>query len=252
MLYNELMLKNHIVIALFALTCGCTTLNTGVKSNEKLLIKIQDRPTSDSNSDSNSDLNSGLKFSFVAEAITIGRLVGSALINDLAKTYDVTYSCTGLSSNIVQLTPIRKIDKRIIFERDANERVASKLTFDIVPVIAKDSKIGYCQIQPRTLQFLMAKAKLTNFLSPILKANQVDVTIKITLEFPCSGMPGGLTQCTYAFVIPNAKIGSTIQLDEFLSPVFEVGSDGPMGMNVQVEENNHMAGWLQVLASWVK
>lgn len=232
-------MKYYLLICL--LLSGCFTLpHTNCKSPETITLTITDRPTSK------------MKLSLVNEGIVIAKLVGKFILNNEAKQYEATYSSQCISPNIVSLTPIRKLDKRLILQRNYTNDVAVKWVLDIVPIIITNSTRGYCQIQPQYVDFNMSKAKMTGFLSPILKADRINIDITITLQFASAQFQNGLSQYVHTFTLKDVQVGKSIDLTRFVSPIYEVASDGPMLININVKESNRMAGWLRSIANTLK
>lgn len=233
-------MKPYLLVFLILLT-GCMTLDhTNCKKPEQIILTIQDRPTNK------------MKLSFVTEGIAIARFVGNIVLNEEAKQYEATYTSTNTFANIVVLTPIRKLDKRLILERLYKNESAAKWIIDLVPITITNSTRGYCQIQPQSVNFIMSKAKMTGFLSPILHANELDITLTITLQFASAQFQNGLSQYAHTIIIKNAKVGESISLKQFTSPIYEVASDGPLSIRIDVLESNKMSSWLRNIANLIK
>ena len=178
-------MKPYLLVFLILLT-GCMTLDhTNCKKPEQIILTVQDRPSNK------------MKLSFVNEGIAIARFVGNIVLNEEAKQYEATYTATNTFANIVVLTPIRKLDKRLTLERLYKNESATKWTIDLVPIIVTNSSRGYCQIQPQSVTFNLAKAKMTGFLSPILKADRVNLEVTITLQFSSEHFQNGLSFLPY-------------------------------------------------------
>jgi len=229
------------LLLVILLTTGCFTLkNTNCKSPETITLTVTERPTGT------------MKISLVNEGIVVAKLVGGIVLNYEAKQYEATYSSTGIMANAVLLTPNRKLDKRLILQRNYINDVAVKWIIDLVPITITNSTRGYCQIQPQSVNFIMSKAKMTGFLSPILHANELDITLTITLQFASAQFQNGLSQYAHTIIIKNAKVGESISLKQFTSPIYEVASDGPLSININVQESNRMSGWLRSIANMLK
>ena len=234
-------MKTYLIPAL-ALLVGCTTIhNTNLKEPETVTLSLNDRTAAEG------------RFSVISEAIVVARLAAGIVLNEFSKEYIGSYSATILSTNGVVLTPKRVLDKQIFFERFVDKQPAAFLTADLVP-IPSGGNLGYFQIQPRSLHFERSKAKMTNFLAPLLHANRVNLNVDITLVFPDARISGGLAKYHYAFNVKNLKVGEDRDLTKFVkhSPVFEVPSDGPIIVDVQLTEYNNMNGVLRWMANAVK
>ena len=233
-------MKSYVLIFLLLLN-GCFTLpHTNCKSPETVTLSVVERP------------NGRMKLSMVNEGIVVAKLVGGIVLNYEAKQYEATYTSTSIVANAVSLTPIRKLDKRLILQRNYTNDVAVKWVLDIVPIIITNSTRGYCQIQPQYVDFNMSKAKMTGFLSPILKADRINIDITITLQFASAQFQNGLSQYVHTFTLKDVQVGKSIDLTRFVSPIYEVASDGPMLININVKESNRMAGWLRSIANTLK
>jgi len=234
-------MKSYLILGLL-LTSGCMTIpNTNMKKPEMVTVSIREIP---------GDKN--LRGSFINEAISIGRIIGSFAIREFAKEYNGDYSATVMSTNAIALNDGRKLNKELYLERTVSEKPAAILVVDLVQVPIDNSKIPYFQMRPHSLTFNQSKAKMTNFLKPFLHANCVDLTVDIALMFPDGRQPDGQAIYRHSFVISDLKVGQTRDLSKFMSPVFEIPSDGPMIVDIRLTEKNTMGGFLRTIANWVE
>lgn len=206
----------YMAILVLLTSAGCATVaGTNLRENEKVQLTIQKKPIP------------GEKKGFIPglslETLkTVGKYVAPALawvVEQEAKDYQGTYSAKAWEPNALTETTISSdgiaekayalnLTSKLTRSATATKtealgaKPAVELTMDFVPV---GSKYEYFQIQPKTLSFRGAKAKIAE--AKYLN-KPISMTVLVTVTFPETAKESKKTEYKYSFTVNGLRPGA--------------------------------------------
>lgn len=235
-------LKVSLCTMLAILSFGCATMpQTNLKKGERVELAYSQIPPTNV-----------VTKTWQTVAFKVVSLAAATILKREASKYDGAYEAKTSGCDFVSLdlsrSPQRTMSGFLVMTRTVNASPICVASFIVKQETVKGSSKGYFSIVPTRITVVGTKAKLTTFWSSLLKADSEKMVIKVSVRFPDAGQKDGSVVCEHAFLVSGIKPGADIRLgDGYASDVFEIPSDGPASISVQVYEEVSMGKWLLMI-----